>query len=514
MKSLTEAAAAPDEARSTLASASTTENSTTSNNKSSSTSCSSRKRKRPTSADTFSRIADSSCDKVKSGRGSEAGWVNCPLCGRHSRKKFAMGRGIAAHLHAVHTPWNPGKVERQKRRRIRERKLREFHNKTLLQQENDKPECNTTTSSSSCCRQPWQQQQQQPSELPNNGHDQILYQENHTWEPTEKEAEEWNQRVLQIVKELEEQHSKISNDNEEKDPPTSTTQSTNSAPAGVDRNGKEIKSYRSSLPPFVQAAANGDLASLKEMVEAKEKDTENEILELLNGRDRHLSTAEHWAAGSGHLECLKYLHKVRDQIAGKESCVEKQKEQRKKIRRRDGKTALHYAARNGHVECINYLIQVQGHAVDEKSGDGTTPFHLACFGGHIDAIKALIQKHGADPLLANDFDCNAGHWIGMTKCESVDIIRKMCRLLQQAGVSFVHRQKQGHTCLHKAAQRQNRHVIEWMAQSLVEGGAGLSSEENKAAGEPDEGGHVPSEIWRSVGGAVEFADWMQRELGW
>jgi len=35
----------------------------------------------------------------KAGRGSESGWTLCPLCQEVSKKRFAMGRGIAAHLH-------------------------------------------------------------------------------------------------------------------------------------------------------------------------------------------------------------------------------------------------------------------------------------------------------------------------------------------------------------------------------------------------------------------------------
>ena len=55
--------------------------------------------------------------RTTTGRGALAGWTRCPLCGRHSQKRFALGRGIATHLHAVHTPWKPGKVERNVRRR-------------------------------------------------------------------------------------------------------------------------------------------------------------------------------------------------------------------------------------------------------------------------------------------------------------------------------------------------------------------------------------------------------------
>ena len=91
------------------------------------------------------------------GRGSVAGWTPCPLCASSLRndlqsddgkiiigastlsddsivaimlnlprttksvKLFTHGRGLAAHLHAVHTPWRPGKAELKRRRAWRKR---------------------------------------------------------------------------------------------------------------------------------------------------------------------------------------------------------------------------------------------------------------------------------------------------------------------------------------------------------------------------------------------------------
>ena len=81
---------------------------------------------------------------------------------------------------------------------------------------------------------------------------------------------------------------------------------------------------------------------------------------------------------------------------------------------------------------------------------------------------------------------------------------------QATNVSFSVPQKQGHSPLHKAAQRQNRHVILWMAEADNEVGAGFSPEERKQVGEADVGGHRPSEIWRSLGGDESFAEWMKR----
>jgi len=235
---------------------------------------------------------------------------------------------------------------------------------------------------------------------------------------------------------------------------------------------------------------------------------------LLDTRDRHLSLAEHWAGGSGHLDCLKYLFELRDQYGGTNDNKRSgtSNSNNKKMRRRDGKTCLHYAARNGQLHCLRYLVEDRKQAIDEVSGDGTTPFHLACFGGHFKAAQYLVA-HGADAQAKNEWGCSAAHWVAMT-CNKQDTaqVRALCRMLQSHGVSFVEQQKQGHTALHKAAQRLNSHVIEWMGESCEQGGAGWTEEQRLQACLPDHGGHTPGEIWQHFGGSPKFAQIIREKL--
>ena len=51
-----------------------------------------------------------------------------------------------------------------------------------------------------------------------------------------------------------------------------------------------------------------------------------------------------------------------------------------------------------------------------------------------------------------------------------------------------------------------------MLQSSDSGGAGLTVVDLRLAAEPDDGGHTPSEIWRSVGGDDAFAERMEAAL--
>ncbi len=412
-----------------------------------------RKRK----SDVLSRVAEGTTSSK--GRGSESGWTCCPLCQGYSKKKFALGRGITAHLHAMHTPWNPGSIERKKRERMLKRQESEMKRNKESQQVATKGAPTLTC-----------------------------------WEPTRQEQKAWDQQVIQIASELEKKAKSDNTGNEEWAKP------------GLDRNGKQSKKYRESLPPFIQAAANGDQDRLKEMVQecknATTSDNEQDSLQkLLNTRDRNGSTAEHWAAGGGHLSCLQFLL----ELGGSSSFTDDDtgNNNPKRVRRRDGKTCLHYAARNGRLDCIRYLIK-QGFRVDDASGDGTTALHMACYGGHVKVVACLINN-GANVHKINEWECGCAHWVGMTHCESSNDVRDLCRLLQAKGVSFVISQKQGHSALHKAAQRKNKDVIEWMMESADEGGAGLSPTEMAQAGKPDVGGHRASEIWRSVGGDESFA---------
>jgi hypothetical protein len=389
-------------------------------------------------ADVLGRLDSSST----LGRGSLSGWTNCPLCDPKRKKQYALGRGISAHLLAVHTPW------KKKERRKQSKKQRQ-----------------------------------------NSEDEQQKDQQEEGWVPTAKEEDKWAQRVAELTAKLEHEYQ---------------------SKPGVDRGGKPSKSYRESLQPFMQAAADGKPEELQRMIgEAEEK---GELARLLLARDRNGSTPEHWAAGGGHLECLKMLLKKRDRLPKVDSAITSDKEvQKKKLRRRDGKTCMHYAARNGQIECIRYLVEQRSDPVDARSGDGTTPLHMACFGASSAVVQYLV-KHGADIRAVNEWSCSAAHWLAMSQSKDGEAVCSLSRVLLQAGIPFVAVQKQGHSALHKAAQKLNRHVIEWMAKTKVEGGAGLTKMERQHASKPDNGGHRPSDIWSSAGGDTAFAAWIKHQF--
>jgi hypothetical protein len=124
---------------------------------------------------------------------------------------------------------------------------------------------------------------------------------------------------------------------------------------------------------------------------------------------------------------------------------------------------------------------------------------MACFGAYPKAVQYLIDK-GANIHAVNDWLCSAAHWTSMSQSQRHDDLLALCQLLCSLGVSFVVTQKQGHSALHKAAQKQNRTVAEWMNKSVADGGPGLTETERLQASKADNGGHRPSEIWSQCWG--------------
>lgn len=440
--------------------------------------------------DVYSRISDTATQ----GRGSEAGWTSCPLCNAN-QKKYALGRGITMHLEEVHTPWNPKKAEKARRQRLK-RRIQGCVYKVFQQIENQKGD--------EASLETFQDEILGIIPMKLEGEDRNKYQQrlqqhylgdvwnrDGEYEPTKDEISNWKQRVLDIATELQQEYEQ-----------NKSVESGKFVRSGLDRNGRTSQKYNDSLPPFIKAAADGNLDILEQMVK-KAKD-ENSLNTLLDTKDRNGSSAEHWSSGNGHLKCLDFLMKVTESIGYKEKITR---------RRRDGKTSLHYASRNGQAEIIRFLISKQVVDVDAASGDGTTPLHLAMYGGNLESIQCLIE-HKADIMKRNDWDCGIGHWIAISIQTESEKLRGILEYVKKIAPCtfeiFGTAQKQGHTSVHKAAQKLNKTFIQWIAEESKS----WSSQQRHRVGAPDTGENTPSDIWLKMGGDEVFACWMKDHLKW
>ena len=533
------------------------------------------------SSDVYSRVGVTKNE----GRGSLTGWTVCPLCNKNkSSKKYALGRGISMHLQQVHTPWNPGKAELARRKRIRRRvqgiAYRKFKGDAdfdsavqidcqdelalLADRKMNVNEDSTHTSSDITQRNENETQQDYKERL-------LQYVLGSVWnrddkyEPTLDESKRWAKRLVDLGKQLEEAYE-ASKSNQEKrcadaDAGTDTTPNHSEdkqfIQAGLDRTGNKSNNYRDSLPPFIKAAADGNLTLLQHMVkeaESKYETGKDPIRQLLEAKDRNSSCAEDWAAGNGHLDCLKYLMKIYSLHLSSSSAATSISMSNKTTskRKRDGKSSLHYASRNGHLHVIQFLVDpttsfittmgmgtrtcaarditrvgtkrnISTMEVDVTSGDGTTPLHLACYGGHFKVIQYLIEHAKADIYRENDWGCGIGHWIAMSIQPDHDKLKQILEYVKKlvGGRSFEvfgRQQKQGHSSIHKAAQKLNQRVVEWLVSEFITNAMNLEVEtrvtywtdkQRCEAGARDKGGNKPSDIWLQMGGSETFSTWMK-----
>lgn len=245
--------------------------------------------------------------------------------------------------------------------------------------------------------------------------------------------------------------------------------------------------------PF-QAARDGRLDDLKAAV-ANGWDART--------TDVHGSTALMWAAGGGHVGVCRFLVDTCGLSAGGEDASAVGKKQRKRLR-----SPLHWAARHGHAEVCRcarrrsllarvpcdgvpdcegvhrWLVEECGADVNVTTGDGTTPFHYAVWQGHLALCKWFVYQAACDWASLNDFGCNAIQWAAQT--DDLD----MCRWLAALGLDVAVVNNNGHSAVHKAANKGQARVCEWL---LNEESLGLVHLQ------PDQDGNTPAVMARLEG---------------
>eukprot|EP00510_Aplanochytrium_minuta_P006115 CAMPEP_0184015944 /NCGR_PEP_ID=MMETSP0954-20121128/6639_1 /TAXON_ID=627963 /ORGANISM="Aplanochytrium sp, Strain PBS07" /LENGTH=368 /DNA_ID=CAMNT_0026296879 /DNA_START=293 /DNA_END=1399 /DNA_ORIENTATION=+ len=227
-----------------------------------------------------------------------------------------------------------------------------------------------------------------------------------------------------------------------------------------------------SRPKWIEAAQLGDIETLESLEKGKTWSW--------NTRDKHGSIAEHFAAGSGRLECLKYcIEKRRNscQVHGQESTAELRADSEeknvchchkseKKLKRNDGRFSIHWACRNNHSHVVKWLLENDIVEVDVPTYDGTTSLHLACLGCHTQLAADLVDSHGAR-VQNNRWNCDLTHWVGLTNCKDRSKIEEMCSWIRtELSLPFESLNKEGHSIFHKAAFKGNVTILNWASKHL------------------------------------------------
>ncbi|CAK9077200.1 Espin (Autosomal recessive deafness type 36 protein) (Ectoplasmic specialization protein) [Durusdinium trenchii] len=199
-----------------------------------------------------------------------------------------------------------------------------------------------------------------------------------------------------------------------------------------------------SLGPGLDACRAGDLETLKDLISQGAFDPRED-------RDRNGCTGLLWACGFGHLKLVRFL--VDDCHVDPES---------PQLARRGlaGRKPLHWAARNGQLAVVRYLVEQVHATVDPETSDGTTPLCLAAYQGHLETCRYL-RGAGANVLTVNSFGCNLAMWIAQG-VDRVDVAEWALGL----GVNFDAINHNGQGPLHKAAQRGNARLVNWLVSKV------------------------------------------------
>lgn len=158
------------------------------------------------------------------------------------------------------------------------------------------------------------------------------------------------------------------------------------------------------------AARKGQIAILVYLVENKIVDPKQPL------RARNGATPAHDSAGTGNLDCLRYLFSRTS--AGPNDLDANQA------------TPLHWAVQNGHLKVVQWLIKDAHAPIDVAARNGVTPLHLAAAKNRLDVLRWMVayifrnhqhpmrlvnakDKNGATPLYhaAHAGHLSIMHWL-------------------------------------------------------------------------------------------------------
>ena len=136
----------------------------------------------------------------------------------------------------------------------------------------------------------------------------------------------------------------------------------------------DLKLVRLNLCPFDKADTE---ALLRASREGRLEEVETRLKKPQDPNATTITiglTSLHFAAGNGHLECVRLL------MEAAADCDQVYR----------GKTPLHDAACRGHVEVVRLLVEA-GASLNQQNGVGFTALHFGAKNGHTEVVHLLLK---------------------------------------------------------------------------------------------------------------------------
>ena len=159
---------------------------------------------------------------------------------------------------------------------------------------------------------------------------------------------------------------------------------------------------------------------------------------------------------------------------------------------------------DSELRACRWLVEDCNVNPDVATGDGTTPFHYAVWQGHLALCKWFVYGAACDFASENEFGCNAMQWAAQTDNLA------MCRWLAALGLDVSLINNNGHSALHKAANKGQACTCAWLINEECLGSQHM---------QPDQDGNTPALMARLDGfcgladalDAAAAALWQQRQ---
>jgi ankyrin repeat protein len=175
-----------------------------------------------------------------------------------------------------------------------------------------------------------------------------------------------------------------------------------------------------------------------------------------NDLDNNGATPLHWAAQYGHLNIVQML------VAEAQAPID--------VVTKSGITALHLAAAKNHLDVLRWLVgyafrhhQQPMKLVNAKDKNGSTPLYHSAHNGHLQIVQWLSSKGGGDPTIINSQGLAPLH--AATIAGHIQIVQ----YLFQFGLATAPgglRTSEGASSLHFAAAENHVEIMQWLLEQI------------------------------------------------